>query len=420
MRILCITDEYPWPSTRGNRIRAANVVRGLAQAGSVDLFCVVSERPDLEGELPESPFVSRLHIEHRAPFGPSLRGLVRWVKTGWPRAVAWREWRSARTALRTWARPPYDLVWFYACGTYIALRGEVAGRTIVDFNDLEDEKLKTLMRVAELERRERMVERQLPQRLRRTLGAMLDGRDVGRWTRVQRQAAAASDAVVVCSERDRDLLAGRRVAVVPNSYDGAALSPTRRRSQDPVFTMVGLLVYPPNADAARFFVQQIWPRVREALPGARLELVGRHDGTLAGLGEVPGVELTGEVPELDEAFARTTAVVVPLRAGGGTRIKILEAFARGVPVVATTIGAEGLQVVDGTSILIGDTPEDFARACIRLVEEPEFARRVAEAGHQVWASAYRAEDAREAVRRLAVDVAGEGSLPAIGGPGDAQ
>jgi polysaccharide biosynthesis protein PslH len=412
VRILCITDEYPWPATRGYRIRAANAVRGLAEAGSVDLFCVVSERPDLEGVEPEPEYVSRVHIHHRAPFGPTPAGLARWVTTGWPRPVAWRDWSRARAALRSWAEPPYDVVWYYACGTYLGLRGEATGKTIVDLNDLEDDKLLTLMRVAELEKREG-VRRSVRQRVRRAFGAVLDRHDVGRWARVQRQAAAAADAVIVCSERDRDLLGGPRVAVVPNSYDPATPAPPTASSREPVFTMVGLLTYPPNADAARFFVEQIWPVVRKSLPQARFQLVGRHDGALSQLGDVPGVELTGEVQSLDDVFAQTTAVVVPLRAGGGTRIKILEAFARGLPVVASSIGAEGLEVEDETSILIADAPDDFARACIRLAEDRELAGRLARAGHAVWASGYRAEDVREAVRLLALEYAGQ-STPRSG------
>jgi glycosyltransferase involved in cell wall biosynthesis len=110
---------------------------------------------------------------------------------------------------------------------------------------------------------------------------------------------------------------------------------------------------------------------------------------------------------------RTTAVVVPLRAGGGTRIKILEAFARRIPVVSTSLGAEGLAVADGTSILIGDTAEELARACIRLVDDSDLARELATGGHELWASRYRGEDARDAVRRLALEYAGQ-STPSSG------
>ena len=409
MNILCITDEYPWPATRGYRIRAANAVRGLAEAGSVDLFCVVSDRPDLRQTPPQSPYVSRLHVEHRVPFGPSPARLLRWISGDWPRPVAWREWEGPKAALREWAQPPYDLVWFFACGTWVGLRDQVPGKTIVDLNDLEDDKLLTLMNVAELEKREGVVERRLDQRLRRVLGAALDRKDVGRWTSVQKLATREVDAVVVCSERDRDLLGGANVEVVPNAYDAPADAVERPRPAEPVFTMVGLLTYPPNADAARFFAHQIWPRVRDAVPQARFQLVGRHDGSVDDLEEVPGLELTGEVEDLEAVFARTTAVVVPLRAGGGTRIKILEAFARRIPVVATSLGAEGLAVADGTSILIGDTAADLARACIRLVEDPSLARELASGGHALWASRYRGEDAREAVRRLALEYAGQGT-----------
>ena len=96
----------------------------------------------------------------------------RWVKTGWPRPVAWLDWTDAEVALREWASPPYDLVWFYACGTWLALGDVVEGHTVVDLNDLEDLKLVTLMKVADLDKREGVVRRSFLQRLRRALGAM--------------------------------------------------------------------------------------------------------------------------------------------------------------------------------------------------------------------------------------------------------
>src|SRR5262245_63670378 len=130
------------------------------------------------------------------------------------------------------------------------------------------------------------------------LGAVIDRKDVGRWTRVQKLATREADAVVVCSERDRDLLGGANVEVVPNAYDAPPDAVERPRPGEPVFTMVGLLTYPPNADAARFFAHQVWPRVRDAVPQARFQLVGRHDGSVGDLEEVPGLELTGEVADL--------------------------------------------------------------------------------------------------------------------------
>jgi glycosyltransferase involved in cell wall biosynthesis len=387
-------------------MRVDNMVRGLTQAGSVDFFCTISERPDVAaGTAPTPPFLARLHVHHRPPFGPSPGGLVRWARSGWPRAIAWREWADAESALTAWAEPPYDVVWFSACGSWVALGQVDRGPAIVDLDNLEDQKLRTLMRVARLQKREGLVRRSPLQRLRRILGALLDPVDVRRWERVQQRAADEAVSVVVASERDRVQLGHSSAVVVPNGYELASTPPAYVPPPEPVFTMVGLLTYPPNIDAAQFFARRVFPLVRASLPSARFRLVGRSDGSIVSLADHPGVELLGEVDELDDVFATTTAVVVPLRAGGGTRLKVLEAFARKIPVVSTSLGCEGLDARDGFELLTGERPEELAAACVRLAVDTELAAAMAESGYRLWSSRYRWQDIRLRVRDLAAEAA---------------
>jgi glycosyltransferase involved in cell wall biosynthesis len=407
VRILCITDEFPWPATTGYRIRVREAIRGLALAGDVDLFCTVSERDDLRTSASLSAeAAARLFVHHRPPFGPGARGMLRWLTSRWPRAVAWREWDEAAAALAAFARPPYDLVWYSACGTWLGLgeRGETP--VVVDFNDLEDGKLRTMRRLAKLQERDPATRHSVGRRLRRELGALLDAVDEGRWRRSQLRAADAVDTVVLCSELDRSRLGHPAGVVVPNSYELPEHAVTGTAPHEPVFTIVGLLTYPPNADAAGYFARAILPLVRERLPGARVKLVGRYDTETASLREEPGVELLGHVDDLDAVFASTAAVVVPLRAGGGTRIKILEAFARRVPVVSTTLGCEGLGVRHGEELLVADDPREFADACVRIYEDAALAASLVERGHTLWSSRYRAADIREQVRKLVLELGG--------------
>lgn len=408
VRILCITDEFPWPASNGYRIRVENVVRGLMLAGGVDLFSTVSERPDLEPLPREYRDSLRVEVHHRRSFGPSISGMLRWASKGWPRAVAWREWDGAAAALAAFAQPPYDLVWYVPCGAWLGLRRVGGGPAVLDFNDLEDVKLRAMRRMWELQRADGA-----PVPLRRRLGARLDDIDERRWRRVEWQAADSVEAVVVCSELEHMHLGRPRAVVIPNSYDLAAPpSATPARTEEPVFTMVGLLTYPPNADAAVYFADAVLPLVRKHLPDAVFQLVGRYDGEAARLGGSPGVRLLGPVDDLDPVFAATSAVVVPLRAGGGTRIKILEAFARRVPVVSTPIGCEGLAVRAGRELLVAESPEELAAACIRVHEDADLAASLVERGHDLWQSRYRAAEIREQVRDLALEVARRYSAPA--------
>lgn len=366
----------------------------------MDLFCTVSERPDLEPLPCEYSDSMRVVVHHRRPLGPSVSGMLRWARTGWPRAVAWREWEGAAAALAEFAQPLYDLVWYVACGTWLGLGSVGGGPAVVDFNDLEDVKLRTLRHMWELQREDGA---RAP--LRRSLGALLDDVDERRWRRVELRIADSVEAVVLCSELDRERLGRPGAVVVPNSYDLADDGATRAPGDEPVFTMVGLLTYPPNADAAAYFADVVLPVVRNRLPTAVFQLVGRYDDVAGRLAGTPGVRLLGAVDDLDPVFASSTAVVVPLRAGGGTRIKILEAFARRVPVVSTALGCEGLEVRAGRELLVAESPEAFAAACIRVYEDAALAASLVEQGHALWESRYRAGDVRAQISDLAREIA---------------
>jgi glycosyltransferase involved in cell wall biosynthesis len=163
--------------------------------------------------------------------------------------------------------------------------------------------------------------------------------------------------------------------------------------------LVGSFGYFPNEDAALFFGQEIWPRfVRAADRPARLSIVGsRPSPAVRRLGEKPGITVTGEVPSVTPYYDRAQAAINPIRAGGGTRIKAIEAFAHRVPLVSTTIGAEGLDAAPGRHLLVADGAEDFARACLRLVREPDLRERLATAAHDLYRERYASEPVIERI-----------------------
>ena len=171
-----------------------------------------------------------------------------------------------------------------------------------------------------------------------------------------------ADGVYLCSAADEqrllDQVPGARTAVIPNAADVEYYQP---RPTDPppdgrTVVFFGLLSYVPNIDGVIHFVQDIWPRIAEAHPDARCKIIGgRAPPSLLALAG-PRVELTGFVPDLRPHLAEAAAVVVPLRLGGGTRLKIVEAMAMGKAIVSTTLGAEGIEAVPGRELLIEDRP----------------------------------------------------------------
>jgi len=200
--------------------------------------------------------------------------------------------------------------------------------------------------------------------------------------RLEKRLARAMDLVLTCSEKDGEEFRGlgaKKVRVVPNGIPPLLTAPAADRT-DVVF--VGSLDWHPNVDAALTLARDIWPLVRGTLPGARLVLVGRNPPhairELAG----PDVVVTGAVESVAPFLRRARATAIPLRIGSGTRIKILEAWAAGIPVIASRIAAEGLPYTDGKDVLLAEDPMQFARALQRVWKDPALAQRMMSEGRR--------------------------------------
>ena len=217
------------------------------------------------------------------------------------------------------------------------------------------------------------------------------------WRKLRREELGTyryADGVYVCSTADEQRLLnyapGVRTTVVPNAADVEYYQP---RPTDPppdgrTVVYFGLLSTVPNIDGVLHFLQDIWPRIAAVCPEARCKIIGgRPPPSLLALAG-PRVELTGFVPDLRPHLAAAAAVVVPLRLGGGTRLKIVEAMAMGKAIVSTTLGAEGIDAVPGRDILVEDEPAAFADAVLRLLAEPRVAARIGRSARQLAVDRY--------------------------------
>jgi glycosyltransferase involved in cell wall biosynthesis len=202
--------------------------------------------------------------------------------------------------------------------------------------------------------------------------------------RYESLALLAFDRVLVASERERSQLSGHgHVLVVKNGTQIPRDLPDEDASSATLL-FVGHLGYAPNVDALRFFYADIWPRIRQAEPGARLLIAGRDPvRAVRDLHDGQAVVVDANPPTLTDHYRRAALCVVPLRAGGGTRLKILEAFAFGRAVVSTSLGAEGLATADGRDLLIADQPAQFASACVALLRDPPRRRQLAQSGRRL-------------------------------------
>jgi glycosyltransferase involved in cell wall biosynthesis len=146
---------------------------------------------------------------------------------------------------------------------------------------------------------------------------------------------------------------------------------------------MGTLYYPPNADGIRWFIQQVFPRIRQNIPEVKLTIVGKNppkDFLHLAADPASGITVTGFVPDLDPYFAESAVTVIPVRAGGGMRVRILESFARAAPVITTTVGLEGIDARPGLDVLIADSPEEFASSVIELLQDHELQQQLSSNG----------------------------------------
>ena len=189
--------------------------------------------------------------------------------------------------------------------------------------------------------------------------------------------------------------ARRHDAVIPIAVDPAAVHPVQRRNPFRV-TFLGGIHWPPNAEGVTWFSERVWPIVASAVPDAVFTVIGK--GSPGRLRRLPGVSVAGYVPDLGPLLAETAVFVVPLLTGAGMRVKILDAWCWGLPVVSTSIGAEGLAAAHGENILIADAPDAFAGHVVRILRDGREASRIGENGRATveaqydWRQVYRAWD----------------------------
>ncbi len=233
------------------------------------------------------------------------------------------------------------------------------------------------------------------------------------WLRMLRHEAAAltqADHVIAVSEKDAQAICTvarhKRVTAVPPGVDREQMAPRVRHPRPGRVLYLGHMEHFPNLDGLLFLYQQIWPHVRHAYPEARLVVAGggtREElarvapDTLARMEHDASVEIAGFIPYLSAAMDEAAAMAAPLRLGSGIRNKVIEAMAAGLPVVTTTLGAEGLAVAPGRELLIADDPAQFANELVRLFKDSDLQARLSAAGRELVA---RSHDNDRVVERL--------------------
>jgi glycosyltransferase involved in cell wall biosynthesis len=351
MRVLFVSPVVPWPPESGGRTRTFNLLKALAPLAELHVRVVLEPGQDERALDPLRPHcASALGFERARP-------------------NTVQRWRRARIER-----------WFHSPALQAQLALELAGGhfDVVHLDEL-------------------LLVRQMPEDLRvpvvvhhhkldTVLHELLPARapfakefDVWKLHRLEAEASRRFRHHVVCSADDAAILRSRHrdlvLGVVESGFDPTYFAPStpppRRNSNRLLF--LGTMSYPPNIDAVLHFAQRVLPKLVAARPGLVLEIVGAEPTRDVLALESPHVRVEGLVSDVRPFLERAAALVIPLRIGGGTRLKLVEAAALGCPVVSTTIGAQGLAFRDGEHLALADDEDAFARATLDVLTNPDAA-----------------------------------------------
>lgn len=378
MKILFLTPQLPYPPRQGTAIRNWGLISHLARRHTLSLLSFAT--PDAAEIAPPLREAASPVITIPVPPWP-IAARLRALLAGQP-DLTQRLWSpsfiSAFKALLTTASPDLIQIEGLELTAYLGAAREAAPAARVIYDAHNAEHL--------IQQRAWRTDRGRPARWPAAAYSSIQAR---RLSRFEAQVCAEADAVLCVSSADATALSTlarpKRLVIVPNGIDvdeyvpGIVPEGFTAGPADLVFT--GKMDYRPNVDAAVWFAAEVFPKVLAAAPGARFVIVGQQPApAVARLAALPGVVVTGGVEDARPYIAGAAVYVAPLRMGGGTRFKLLEAMALERPVVTTRLGAEGFDVAHGRELLLADKAGEFAGAIIRLLADPGLGRRLGRAG----------------------------------------
>jgi len=370
MRIAVFTPYLPSPPNTGGKTRSYHLLRALTARFEVDLYTVYHRRKPSKTDIEVLQGHCRRVVLFRLVKAWRTRDRIRRTLTSLPRLVDYFHTPcSLEQAWQHLHEGEYDLV----------VADEIC---MTPYAELAPH----LPRVVSRQKVDHIHYREIALARPWGLEKILDFIEAAKLRRYEWAKMPFYQAYLACSEHDAALI--RRDApevpalVIPNGADLSAFVPSGcPKVEEPTLLYVGSMNYYPNIDAVQFFFAAIHESIRQAVPDVRVQIVGHAPPSeIQQLARLPGVEVTGTVPDVRPYYERATVFIVPLRLGGGTRLKIVEAMAIGLPVVSTTVGAEGLDVHPGEDILIADEPAFFAEGVARLLSDPSLCARIGGGG----------------------------------------
>jgi glycosyltransferase involved in cell wall biosynthesis len=384
LHIAVLDEELPFPLTSGKRIRTYNLLARVAARHRVTVLC--HKNPDRDEAAAADEAFRRLGIEtvvvDRAvppKSGPGFYArLAGNLLSPLPYSVATHASPALAEAARAHAAEHAVDVWHCEWTPYAQVLRDALGAR------LADARWSVMAHNVES-----LIWRRYAEAADSTMKRWYIRRQLHKFERFERWAYSAATASIAVSKEDAALMRAEfgasRVRVVDNGVDVEYFRPQRDVERDPArMLFMGSLDWRPNQDAAVQLLDAVLPRVREKVAYTTAVLVGRRppEWLRQKVAATPGAELHADVPDVRPFLARCGFLVVPLRIGGGSRLKILEALAAGTPVVSTRVGAEGLELTPGRDLFVADSPEELAEAALAAVRRPDDLAETAESGRR--------------------------------------
>ncbi len=373
LKVLVLDEEIPFPLNSGKRIRTWNLLRHLARDHEITFLCYGKQ--DEPGRSLLEKFGIRVVLVRDLSPSNSFRfyaGALANIFSLWPYSVSRHHTRRFSRAVRRLARDEgYDLVhceWTPYASYIPAVR-----------------RLPMLVMAHNIET---TVWRRRAEHAANLLERMYMGAQAWKMARFEKRCFSQAARVAAVSAEEQQTAkewGARATSLISNGVDTDYLQPVPETTERNSLLFLGSLDWQPNRDALLYLLREILPQIQLKNPAATLRVVGRQAATklreqVEGL---RGVEWIGEVPDIRPYFARAAVVLVPLRIGGGSRIKILESLSMGKAVVTTRVGAEGLDVISGEHCLIADTATEFAQCVSDLLNAPELAAELGRNGRNL-------------------------------------
>jgi polysaccharide biosynthesis protein PslH len=387
MRILYVCHRFPYPPRRGGTIRPFNMIKHLAQSHEVVVCSLARSDHEARDAQGIAPFCAEFHIGQVDNRVQALRMLATLPTTLTASASFFHSNKLERDIKRVLREQKFDLI-FVHCSSVAHYVADVQGiPKILDFGDMDSQK---------------WLEYAQHKAFPLSLGYWWEG---ARLRAEEKRLAARFDFCTAITRAERQTMIDYGVKTptdwFPNGVDNSFFAPITDVAHDPdTIVFIGRMDYFPNQQCMVDFCADVLPRLKARRPAIRLQIVGADPSPeIIKLGDLPGVTVTGTVPDVRPYVTQAALTVAPLRIARGTQNKILEAMAMGTPVVCSSVAAGGVDAVPGEHFVTADSPDDMCNAILRILDDPVERSRLAHAGrarvlsNHAWPSSMKRLDA---------------------------